>query len=670
MGALPTAEPSLGQSFDREVAAAIAMRSILKCAGSTLFLLVLSAMSNPAGAQDVWYPPGNSNVARGGAGSSGTDDAYRPAERETSGAARRGTFGLPPDDQVAVPGGRRAAPGAANGWSRRGPSGWQPNVSATAAPAIYGLPPSTSERSVERGNLTPVMSSDGSGLPYELWRGLDSDEIERLLGSLTIPPRSPAISDLWRRLITARAAPPPGAEADHRFEALRLEALYRSGLIGEIASELKDGDSGRVQPIVAMMQARSEIGLRNRERGCAIARQVGNISGEIPKSLRGEAILVSGYCAAANGNAAAAGLLAELAREEGVKSSAGLIALDAIAAGVTPEAASFDKQPMSLVDYRILELAHAAPPPDKLIANAAPALLASIAGDASAEPGLRLEAAEAAARLNVISAKDLGDIYRQSAAAETQGATSGTDSAARRAGLYLAASRERTPAKKVRLIRSLLDSARRADLYAPALGLVHVLSEDVGLAPEISWFAETAIEAHLAAADYAKARVWIRFAGSLDSGRGNLDHWMALADIADPDFPEQRGQSLNEVERLAHGGRLSADLLHRLATVLDALDYQVPIPLWEAASRTPQPNSGHLPETGVLSQLQQAAKERAFGRTVLLAMQALGPDGAEGAHIIALGDAIRALKRAGLETDARRLALEAVIGAWPRTLSN
>ena len=116
--------------------------------------------------------------------------------------------------------------------------------------------------------------------------------------------------------------------------------------------------------------------------------------------------------------------------------------------------------------------------------------------------------------------------------------------------------------------------------------------------------------------------------------------------------------------------RLTPDQLHRLATVLDALDYVVPIPLWDAASRTPQPATGYLPETGVLSQLQDASKKKEFGRTVLLAMKALGPSGAEGAHMIALGDSIRALKRAGLEPDARRLGLEALLGSWPRMATN
>ena len=190
--------------------------------------------------------------------------------------------------------------------------------------------------------------------------------------------------------------------------------------------------------------------------------------------------------------------------------------------------------------------------------------------------------------------------------------------------------------------------------------------------PEIGWFAETAIEVMLAAGQYEKARAWAVFAGAVSTnGAAALQHWRALIDIADPArAAASRGQSLTSVEELALSGRFSAEMLHRLATVLDALDYNVPIPLWEAASRTPQPNSGHLPATGVLPRLSDASKKREQGRTILLTMQTLGPSGAEGAHIIALGDSMRALKRVGFEPEARRLGLEALFAGWPRTVSH
>ncbi len=589
--------------------------------------------------------------------------------------------------------GRRAAPGAAAnrsgavGWSSRGEH--DAPAAGNSAPASAGLPLDRQSRAVESTDLTPVMATDGSALPYELWRGLDTAAIEQLMGSLTIPPRSAALHSLWRRLITSSVEPPAAGQGNAHFEALRLEALYRSGLldqISEIVQKDSAGAAGSETPLVAMIAARSDIGLQRREAGCQRARRLGDIRGDIPKSLRGEAVLVSGYCAAATGDAAAAGLLAELAREEGISASPGLAALDAIAAGTKPAPPKLGKdQRLTLVDYRILELAGAPPAAAELIAHASPALLVAIARDSEAPATLRLEAAEAAARLNAIEATALAEIYRTQGAAGANTAALGnatladaaSNTAQRRAALFAAAEAERTPFKKVRLIRSLIDNANRAGLALPILVLAARLSADIGLAPEIGWFAETAIEANLAAGDYAKARMWSKFAGSLDAGggaaggpRGGLGHWNALIDIADPEYPEARGGALAAVERMALSGRFSTDLLHRLATVLDALDYQVPIPLWEAASRTSQPSAGHLPATGVLSQLQQASVKKEFGRTVLLAMQTLGPDGADRAHMIGLGDAIRALRRAGLDKDARRLGLEALLGGWPRATSS
>ena len=72
----------------------------------------------------------------------------------------------------------------------------------------------------------------------------------------------------------------------------------------------------------------------------------------------------------------------------------------------------------------------------------------------------------------------------------------------------------------------------------------------------------------------------------------------------------------------------------------------------------------------MLTELQDAAKKREFARTVLLAMKTLGSNGTEGAHMIALGDSIRALRRAGLEADARGLGFEALFAAWPRAITN
>lgn len=539
------------------------------------------------------------------------------------------------------------------------------------------LPPlDEKSRAVDRGDLQPVMANDGTGLPMELWRGLDIQKLEGLFAALEIPPRSPALSALWRRLVTSNANMPAGTGGDTQFAALRVEALTRSGLVKEAGEAIARLPGEPSDALAAILTARNEIALGRRDVACEAVRAAPTTA-TIPKSLKFEAILISGYCAVTGGNTAAAGLTADLAREHGVEMSAGLVALDAIAAGTKPDLRAVKS--ISPIEYRLIALSADADL-RPVIAKGSPATVAAIALDAGTPPDLRIEAAEAAMRLNAISPIDLAALYRahRSPAGGDAGPAAGggaLSDAERRAHLFAAAEAERTPLKKVRTIRNFVDDARRSGLYLPALRMIAPAAAAVTPVAEIGWFAETAIEVALAAGDYDRARHWAMFTASIDRGQyggenGPLGHWLALADIADPKLAGPRGNSLASVEALALRGRFNADLLHRLATVLDALDTNVPIPLWEAASKSPQPAGGHLPDTGVLSDLLDASKKKEFGRTVLIAMQALGPNGAEGAHMIALGDAIRALKRAGLEVDARQLGFEALFASWPRVASN
>jgi hypothetical protein len=318
-----------------------------------------------------------------------------------------------------------------------------------------------------------------------------------------------------------------------------------------------------------------------------------------------------------------------------------------------------------LLDFRFLELMG---PVDaaQVFDKAEPALLAAIAADAQADARLQTAAAEAAMRLNALPADAIAEIYRRqtlSGSALADPMAHATDPLLRRALFFQAAEIARLPSQQARFLRGMVDDARRSGTAAQ---MAQVLAPQLARLPataEVAWLAETAAEIALTAGDHAGARRWAEAAGG-------PRHWLALCDLADPGRRGGRLPTLAVVEDLANRGRLSAEALHKLATVLDALDIEVPIALWDAASRTPQPTGGHLPETGVLADLAQAAKGKDVGRVILLAMRTLGPGGPAGANIIALGDAVRALKRIGLEADARGLALEALIAVWPRLVAN
>jgi len=306
---------------------------------------------------------------------------------------------------------------------------------------------------------------------------------------------------------------------------------------------------------------------------------------------------------------------------------------------------------LRVLDYRLLELLG---PIDsaQVLDKAEPALAAALAIDENTAYPLRVLAAEAAARFNAISAQQLMSIYGS--------APAGADEPAlRRAELVRMISAEPSAGRKLQLSKAALDDARRSGLLLPMARVLSIALAGVQPSPEALPAGETAIEIFLAAGDVAKARV---FAQS-----SSFRHWLALLDIAERGPSEmQREQNLQALDEFVRRGRFPADLLHRLATVLDASDVNVPIPLWEAASRTPQPSTGHLPDTGVLPQLQDATKKKEVARTILLTMRAVGPSGADGAHIIALGDSIRALRRVGLDDEARRIGVEALIAQWPR----
>lgn len=585
----------------------------------------------------------------------------------------------PPADPAAVPEGPAAADnvwpdqsGIYTGDAPQGGPPRQPGLSAIkpAAATQPLLPPKPTEippldgrrgGGIEKGDLAPILNTDGSGLPFEIWRGLDVSGLEAQLAKIEIPPRSPAVHELWRRLITSNVTPPTGVETPGRFDVLRAEMLLRSGLLAD-ASRVIGAEGPPTGDVVRNeIAAKILLGLGQTNKGCEIARSIATRRKELAKPLQSEALLMAGLCAASGGNTAGAGLVADLAREEKSGDAATLAILDAVANGL--------KQPVkglksvSLLVYRTLSLAAGVEPKDA-IEHGEPALLAALARDAGAPPGLRTTAAEAGARVNALTPTELAAIYR-----ETAGSAAISDPALRRAVVFRDAEAERTPLKKVRAMRALLDDARRNGLYLQTLAMLAPTTAEIQPVPEIGWFAESGVEIALAAGEFDRARQWTTLGGAVPGDNG-LRHWQALIDLSDPAFRGDRARSLLPVEDLVAHGRLPPDLLNRLATVLDANDINVPIPLWEAASRTPQPATGFLPETGVLTELQDSAKKQQFGRTVLLVMRTLGKTGAEGAHMIALGDSIRALRKAGLDTDAKRLSMEALFAQWPRNVVN
>lgn len=552
------------------------------------------------------------------------------------------------------------------------------------APGSFAASPAErdGDESVQRSELQPLppatgeaapttVSADGAS-PSVFWQGLDGAAISEMIAPLSIPPRSAALAGLWHRLWSSRNDPPTAARSGDpsdtaSFDAVRMEALYRSGLIAELEKVMAARQPNPNDPVESLLIARTRIGLGDREPGCTAVKGLQSAQATLPKPARTEFILLAALCGVGEGDASKASLAAELLRAEGIAEALPLASLDALASGNPSSFQMPATKSVSLLDYRFLELVNAEPD----LASAEPALLATLAAR-SKSPQLRILAAEAALALHTIQPADLAAAYRSptfSADALAQPFAEHQAPPLQRALLFKAFESERTPLKMARLARALLDEVRRADgPYVDVAALLTARTAELRPTPDMAWFAETAIEINLAGHRIDTVRDWVSAPAATHAGRH--EDWLVLADIAAASWRGQRGEYLPAVEGRALRGELPPELMHRLVTVLDALDYQIPIPLWEAASRTQQPTGGFLPEMGVLSQLQKASQQREQARVALLAMRTLGPESGATAHMIALGDTIRSLKRVGLEAEARQLGLEALFMSWPRSRSD
>jgi hypothetical protein len=624
-------------------------RKALPVAAVTLALVADLAAGRPR-AEDAWNPFVTNDAARrtGRTPSSPPSDVRPPLPPmggHLLGQPSPGTRpqvdrdGAPPAVYGPAPGPAPALPGstAAPGLGLGGPATAPGAYAPLTAPGSDGItiaplpPPDGAPAPIAPGAAT-ARTAIGSLLPAALWDGVDASTVERLVAALPDAGRSPVLAGLWRQ-VWSHPATVPAAGA--QFEAIRLEALWRAGQVAEIAARAASADLA--DPLIALIVARREIALGERDAGCGKARTAAGAMKQLPPQLAAEALLMSSYCAVSSKGRGAAELAAGLIRDARVEAPIPLAVLDALAGARRSEPQL--PQIVRTIDYRFLELG--GPVDARALIDRAELALLAILAELPGDGAGRVRAAEAAARAGAVDGDGLTRAYRE--------ARPGADPAERRAEAARRVMSGGDPSGQ--LVSALLAEARRA-------GILHPVSR--------------AVTAAIAGSRTPAAGVALLSAGDIEGARSlfatggqELRHWLVLVDVADPAPRRPRGQELDALERLALQGRFAPDALHRVVTVLDALDYLIPIPLWEAASRTPQPASGYLPPTGILQQLQVASGKRQVGLTVLLAVASLGPAGAEGANLLALGDTIRALRRAGLEAEARRLALEALIAVWP-----
>jgi len=162
---------------------------------------------------------------------------------------------------------------------------------------------------------------------------------------------------------------------------------------------------------------------------------------------------------------------------------------------------------------------------------------------------------------------------------------------------------------------------------------------------------------------------WLRIA-SIEGESGNLhaqstaNSLWPLLQMADPE-----GAYMQDSERARSwwsnlgklDGSVEFDKLALLFTLYEALGDGLPDSAWDPLFAAPLTVTSYQPSLAVSHALREASEAGRLAETVLLSLVAMGDIGSEGSDPTTLFNVIQALRKVGLASEARSIALEAAL---------
>lgn len=538
-----------------------------------------------------------------------------------------------------------------------------------------------------------LLDASSGGFGFDLWAGTSRGDVEALLARLPGHYALPAARDLALRLLLSTAAVPEG-DGSRNLLAERMRLL---DAMGETANALAlaealPGGGERQQ----WRRLRVDALLLSGEVKEACA-EVGDIARNGGERYFDHALVA---CRALSGQLEQArmgvDLLAEVGDEDPLLSRIvrGWYALGRD--GVDVSALPFDG---AVQPYHVaLILALGKPLSDgqvaTLIARGEGRVLQALARAEALPPMTRLPLMEAAARRGLVEGAELATVYLTAAGAsdEAQEDAAQEDAvreggvqggaALARARLYRRAANAVDPGARLEALAALLDNARRSD---PAL----VLPVANAVVPLVAKLDTASLSGDVAVSAY-RTMLTVLLAGGEDDLASSVDgqlrarpavaraiatdpHLALLALLANEAGARAEGASVadahdgnggGDANASGAGGESGAGLplapTGVTRAVLEALDLGAPATVW--ADQGPLLHTARVMTPALWYGLRRAAEGGRIGETVLLSLLALDGEGGDGvAEPLTVGAVLEALRLVGLEQDAWRLAVQAVI---------
>ena len=514
-----------------------------------------------------------------------------------------------------------------------------------------------------QGDSAGALGPGDGGFGADLWRGSDGARLMRLMARAAAAARSPAVREPLRRALASAAAPPPGSWERGAFLAARLDALLRLGAFEDAERTAEAaGEPGALRPLVEAAFWRGDLAA-----ACAATRAAARERGE--PAWRRALVL----CQAAAGETETAALTLALLQDEAEEADLPRLRLAARLLGQIDSAdAIFDDGPGFAASVAAGLLAGA-----ETARGLGPAAARAAALRPELDMDTRLAAAERAAALGALAPRRLAEIYGEAApeaGGEIGGETGEPEGPRARALFFRSAAAADSDARRAALLASLWAPAPDGPGFAPlaraAAGTLRAIAPDPGLA----WFAPAAIRAALAIGAAETAAAWYRALSAAADGGGAAAataRWRAFLPVAAlgaatglPWTERSAAQWWSAMPEGpgAPGPEERGARAERGFTVIDALGRPVGVEGWALFLDAPPASRTVVPNIGLRYGMRDAARAGRVGEALLLAALVLGGDGPAGASPLALGAVLRALRALGLESEARAIAAEALIG--------
>jgi hypothetical protein len=474
-------------------------------------------------------------------------------------------------------------------------------------------------------------------LPDSLWSNSNASQLSALFDRMPATFDSPAALLLARRALASAGTAPSGDGAAAAARK-RFAALGRLGLADDVS--VMAAPALASDPEIAQYAAQADLARGRTAEACQ--------RGRLAVTERPAAFLLRlrAFCAATAGEQAAVDLALEVARSANAEDPWLRSALQTMAARpARPPAARFDTSLNAAVSIA----ARLAPGPSPLRNSSSLALLVAARTEGAPVP-VRTQAAALAFRRGLMTTDAAREAIRRP---ETETNPPPLAAAIRQA--------EAAP-RSLQAASAIAQVLRRAALYVDFAAASRLFHDDIAALESAPDAQSAALFARAAAAsgDTALARRLADSAAQAGVSAAVLAPVYAAIAVGEPDAANASAAA----RRLAASTAATAPQASRDLAILAALDFPLGADARAHMLAYP-PRGGGVPDAAQAAALGSAVQTHAIGETALAASLVI----ARGAHTLeanALVEVIRALRAAGLDSAARNVAVEALLGGAPR----